>query len=122
MSNDIVSCDKNIKIGICSAPLVELWGVYYGLCIAWNRGFWRLEVEVDSESVVSFFRTEIHDSHVYRKANYLADGLVNYVFLYRLVYIILSLFRSLLVLFCWKILRRCPELGKFACSWCFLIE
>lgn len=23
-----------INIGICSAPLAELWGVYYGLCIA----------------------------------------------------------------------------------------
>ena len=23
-----------IKIGICSAPLAELWGIYYGMCIA----------------------------------------------------------------------------------------
>ncbi|KAL0786525.1 hypothetical protein Bca101_002771 [Brassica carinata] len=84
-------------------PLVELWGVYYGLCIAWDRGFRRLELEVDSESVVGFLRTWINDSHplsfqvrlcygfisrdwivkishVYREANHLADGLANYAF------------------------------------------
>ena len=92
-----------INIGICSAPLAELWGVYYGLCIAWDRGFRRVEVEVDSECVVGFLQTGIQDSHplsflvrlcygfisrdwlvkfshVYREANYLADGLANYAF------------------------------------------
>ena len=92
-----------INIGICSAPLAELWGVYYGLCIAWDNGIRRLEVEVDSESVVGFLKTGIHDthplsflvrlcygfisrdwivkiSHVYREANRLADGLANYAF------------------------------------------
>ena len=44
-----------LTIGICSAPMAELWGVYYGLCIAWERGFRRVELEVDSESVVDFF-------------------------------------------------------------------
>ncbi|XP_013607689.1 PREDICTED: uncharacterized protein LOC106314355 [Brassica oleracea var. oleracea] len=34
-----------INIGICSAPLAELWGVYYGLCIAWDRGIRQLELE-----------------------------------------------------------------------------
>jgi len=26
------------NIGICSAPLAELWRAYYGLNIAWERG------------------------------------------------------------------------------------
>ena len=92
-----------INIGVCSAPLAELWGVYYGMCIAWDRGIRRLEVEVESESVVGFLQTGIHDahplsflvrlcygfisrdwlvkfSHVYREANRLADGLANYAF------------------------------------------
>ena len=92
-----------VNIGICSALLAELWGVYYGLCIAWDRGIRQLEVEVDSESVVGFLQTGIHDahplsflvrlcygfvsrdwlvkfSHVYREANRLADGLANYAF------------------------------------------
>ena len=92
-----------LNIGICSAPLAELCGVYYGLCIAWDCGIRRLEVEINSESVVGFLQTGIHDSHplsflvclcygfisrdwlvkishVYREANYLEDGLANYAF------------------------------------------
>ena len=50
-----------LNIGICSAALAELWGVYYGLCIAWDRGIRRLEVEVDSENAASFLKTGIQD-------------------------------------------------------------
>ena len=52
-----------LNIGICSAVLVELWGVYYGHCIAWDRGIRRVEVEVDSESVAGFLKTGIQDSN-----------------------------------------------------------
>ncbi|KAG7559686.1 Reverse transcriptase domain [Arabidopsis thaliana x Arabidopsis arenosa] len=92
-----------LNIGICSAPLAELWGVYYGLYIAWERRITRLELEVDSELVVGFLKSGISDSHplsflvrlchgfltrdwivrishVYREANRLADGLANYAF------------------------------------------
>ena len=91
------------KIGRCSAPLAELWGVYYGLVIAWEKGISRLELEVDSKMVVEFLTIGIGDSHplsflvrlchgfltrdwlvrivhVYRDANRLADGLANLVF------------------------------------------
>lgn len=94
----------SLNIGICSAPLAELWGAYYGLNIAWERGVTQLEMEIDSEMVVGFLRTGIDDSHplsflvrlchgllskdwsvrishVYREANRLADGLANYAFL-----------------------------------------
>lgn len=27
-----------VNIGVCSAPLAEIWGVYYGLSTAWNQG------------------------------------------------------------------------------------
>ncbi|KAG7536806.1 Ribonuclease H domain [Arabidopsis suecica] len=96
-------CGFGLNIGICSAPLAELWGVYYGLYIAWERGITRLELEVDSEIVVGFLQKGIEDSHplsflvhlcygflskdwivrichVYREANRLADGLANYAF------------------------------------------
>ncbi|KAG7647727.1 Ribonuclease H domain [Arabidopsis thaliana x Arabidopsis arenosa] len=92
-----------LNIGICSAPLAELWGVYYGLYIAWEYKVTRLELEVDSEIVVGFLKTGISDthplsflarlcygfisrdwivriSHKYREANRLADGLANYAF------------------------------------------
>lgn len=93
----------SLNIGICSAPLAELWGVYYGLYIAWERRITRLEVEVDSKLVVGFLKDGVSESHplsflvrlchgflsrdwivwvshVYREANRLADGLANYAF------------------------------------------
>ncbi|CAA7029753.1 unnamed protein product [Microthlaspi erraticum] len=92
-----------LNIGRCNAPMAELWGLYYGLCIAWEKGITRLEVEVDSLMVVGFIKTGICDTHplsslvhlchgflmkdwevriahVYREANHLADGLANYAF------------------------------------------
>ncbi|KAG7543761.1 Ribonuclease H-like superfamily [Arabidopsis thaliana x Arabidopsis arenosa] len=93
----------SLNIGVCSAPLAELWGVYYGLYIAWERRATRVELELDSEMVVGFLKTGISEyhplsflvrlchgflardwivriSHVYREANRLADGLANYAF------------------------------------------
>ena len=92
-----------LNIGRCSAPLTELWGVYYGLVIGWEKGISRLELEVDSIMVVEFLTKGIGDTHplsflvrlchgfltrdwlvrivhVYREANHLADGLANLVF------------------------------------------
>ncbi|CAA7017011.1 unnamed protein product [Microthlaspi erraticum] len=92
-----------LNIGRCTAPMAELWGVYYGLCIAWEKGITRLELEVDSLIVVGFLKTGMTDSHplsflvhlchgfiskdwevrvthVLREANRLADGLANYAF------------------------------------------
>ena len=91
------------NIGRCSAPLAELWGVYYALVIAWEKGISRLELEVDSTMVVEFLIKGIGDTHplsflvhlcygfltrdwlvrivhVYREANHLADGLANLAF------------------------------------------
>lgn len=93
----------SLNIGICTAPLAELWGVYYGLYIAWEKRVTRLEVEVDSELVVGFLNSGISNahplsflvrlchgfisrdwnvriSHVFREANRLADGLANHAF------------------------------------------
>ena len=92
-----------LNIRRCSAPLAELWGVYYGLVIAWEKGISRLELEVDSKMVVEFLTTWIGNAnrlsflvrlchgfltrdwlvrivHVYREANHLADGLANLAF------------------------------------------
>lgn len=91
------------KIGRCSAPLAELWGVYHGLYVAWEQRVTRLELEVDSKMVVEFLTTRIGDTHplsflvrlchgflskdwvvrithVYMEVNRLADGLSNYAF------------------------------------------
>lgn len=52
-----------LNIGVCSAPLAELWGVYYRLYIAWERKVTRLEMEVDSKLVVRFLKLRISASH-----------------------------------------------------------
>ncbi|KAL9840438.1 putative ribonuclease H domain, reverse transcriptase zinc-binding domain-containing protein [Arabidopsis thaliana] len=92
-----------LNIGYCDAPLAELWGAYYGLLIAWDKGFRWVELNLDSELVVGFLSTGISKahplsflvrlcqgfftrdwlvrvSHVYREANRLPDGLANYAF------------------------------------------
>ncbi|CAA7051378.1 unnamed protein product [Microthlaspi erraticum] len=92
---------NNIKI--CSAPLAELWGVYYGLLMAWERRVPRLIIEVESEIVVKILHSGISDSHplsflarlcygffsrdwivrvmhTYREADRVADGLASLTF------------------------------------------
>ncbi|CAA7023633.1 unnamed protein product [Microthlaspi erraticum] len=85
---------------ICSAPLAELWGVYYGLYIAWEKQVPRLEVEVDSELVVGFLKNGIGEAHPLSflvrlchgfitkdwtvRINRLADGLANYAFTFQM--------------------------------------
>ncbi|CAA7039902.1 unnamed protein product [Microthlaspi erraticum] len=48
-----------INIGRCSAPLAELWGVYYRLYMAWENRCTRVVLEVDSALVVGFLQTGI---------------------------------------------------------------
>ncbi|CAA7062199.1 unnamed protein product [Microthlaspi erraticum] len=48
-----------LNIRIYTASLAELWGVYYGLVIAWERRSQRVELEVDSEVVVGFLKIGI---------------------------------------------------------------
>ncbi|CAA7018667.1 unnamed protein product [Microthlaspi erraticum] len=93
----------SLHIGRCTAPLAELWGVYYGLVMAWEKKITKLEVEVDSELVVGILKQgiaashplsflarmchgfllkdwEVRISHVFREANRVADGLANLAF------------------------------------------
>ncbi|KAL9813290.1 putative ribonuclease H domain-containing protein [Arabidopsis thaliana] len=54
------------NIGVCTAPLAELWGFYYGLYYAWEKKITRLKLEVDSEMVAGFLKTGICDTHPLR--------------------------------------------------------
>ncbi|CAA7018818.1 unnamed protein product [Microthlaspi erraticum] len=95
-------CGFALNIGICSAPLADLWGVYYGLYMAWEIRVPRLIIELDSKIVMGF-HTGISDSHplsflvqlcygfvsrdwlvrfqhAYREANRVSDGLANHAF------------------------------------------
>ncbi|CAJ2664280.1 unnamed protein product [Trifolium pratense] len=88
------------KLGNCSAYEVELWGVYEGLRLAWERGFKKVELRVDSMVVAYTLKNgskgsvvgwrlvqqirrfleldwEIKICHSYREANKCADALAN---------------------------------------------
>lgn len=41
------------NIGVCMAIEAKLWGVYYGLSMAWDNGFRKVILEVDSVMVVN---------------------------------------------------------------------
>lgn len=88
------------NLGSSSSPLAELWGVFYGLHFAEQRGFRKLSLEVDSKVVLDLL---LHDipadhpyfgfiaiskalivsgwefkmSHIYREANLVADAMAN---------------------------------------------
>jgi ribonuclease HI len=87
-------------IGLCSAFVAELWGVYEGLKLVYRLGFKNVELEVDSEAVVGVIKSgctmsyggstllkriwkllekdwKVEISHVYREANNCADALAN---------------------------------------------
>ncbi|KAL9457054.1 hypothetical protein AB3S75_006148 [Citrus x aurantiifolia] len=90
-----------INLGACSVLTAEIWGLYHGLCMAWQRGFRRIWVEVDSKSVTQILENpttpvnEHHSlilairellsrdwivrvNHIYREANIVADFLASF--------------------------------------------
>ena len=89
------------NLGSCPVTVAELWGVYYVLQFAWNSGFNRILVEIDSLSALQLIHNspnrshpyaaairlvkeyldkpwEVHLSHVSREANKVADGLASH--------------------------------------------
>jgi ribonuclease HI len=87
-------------VGLCSAFVAELWGVFEGLSLAYRPGFRNVELEVDSETVVCVIKTgclksnggysllkrikqlmakdwRVEVSHIYREANKYADAMAN---------------------------------------------
>lgn len=40
------------KLPACSVLDAEIWGIYHGLCIAWNTGYRRIVVESDSQEAI----------------------------------------------------------------------
>lgn len=93
-------CGFSRHLGSCTAFVAELWGVLTGLELAWERGFRRVELHVDSTAVVHTLTVstegsmmgrilvqrirrllqqdwEISIAHSYREANACADCLAN---------------------------------------------
>jgi ribonuclease HI len=90
-------------IGLCSAFVAELWGVFEGLELAQIKGFGKVEICVDSQAVINSIRKgdggnamgfrlvqrirqmlelnwEVSISYNYKEANRCVDGLANLTF------------------------------------------
>jgi len=93
-------CGFSKWLGVCSAYVAELWGVLEGLKMARERGFHKVELDVDSKVVVSNLvdgkggpvtglslltniisllelNWEVRICHTFREANSFADALAN---------------------------------------------
>ena len=89
------------NIGICSSVTAELWAIYEGLLLTWDKGFRKVVLESDSRVAVGFItgdnvrvdknynlimqiknmvsrEWEVEILHVYREANCVADWLANF--------------------------------------------
>lgn len=55
------------NLGSCGAMESELWAIWYGLRLAWDRGYRELLVEMDSKEVLSLLTVE--EVTVSRQAN-----------------------------------------------------
>ncbi|GAU34393.1 hypothetical protein TSUD_217330 [Trifolium subterraneum] len=87
-------------VGLCSAFVAELWGVYEGLQHVYSMGFKKVELHIDSETVVHVLKKGnstsslgcsllkqiwqllemdwlVEINHTYREANMCADALTN---------------------------------------------
>ncbi|WCJ17999.1 hypothetical protein M5689_000381 [Euphorbia peplus] len=53
------------NIGYCTSTLAELWGLYFGLNLAWGKGFCKVVVELDSQIVLRFMTRTIEFHHPY---------------------------------------------------------
>ncbi|CAN1227754.1 Putative ribonuclease H protein At1g65750 [Linum perenne] len=53
----------SMNLGICSITRAELRGAMTGLQIAWDRGFWRIIVQLDSCVAVQLLLGDGEDSH-----------------------------------------------------------
>ena len=53
------------NLRVCPITVVEARGVYYALLLAWNKGFRRIVLEMDSTSVIALIHREPNDRHPY---------------------------------------------------------
>lgn len=90
-----------MNIGYCFVTIVELWGLYQGLIMAWNHGVRYLNVKIDrlcvkqlvdnpmvkvnelyplvsSTKEITTRDWNITINHIYREANFVVDFLASY--------------------------------------------
>ena len=53
------------NLGVCLISVAEIWDAYYGLLLAWNKGFCKVLLEMESTSAISLMRTDFNSRHPY---------------------------------------------------------
>ncbi|CAN1249089.1 Putative ribonuclease H protein At1g65750 [Linum perenne] len=68
-----------MNLGKCSITRAELRGAVSGLQLAWERGYRKIPLQLDSQCAVRLLQAEGLDdhAHVYRESNHAADYLAN---------------------------------------------
>ncbi|CAN1134462.1 Putative ribonuclease H protein At1g65750, partial [Linum perenne] len=67
------------NLGICSITRAELRGAVSGLQLAWDRGYSKVQLQIDSQCAVLLLQSdwEVHIRHVFRESNHVADHVAN---------------------------------------------
>ncbi|CAI0459471.1 unnamed protein product [Linum tenue] len=89
-----------MNLGKCTITRAEIWGALKGLEIAWDAGYRRVELQLDSQTAITLLQDtgshshqhasltlafqsllrrewEVRITHIYREANFLADCLAH---------------------------------------------
>ncbi|CAN1320571.1 Putative ribonuclease H protein At1g65750 [Linum perenne] len=68
-----------MNLGKCSITRAELRGAVSGLQLAWERGYHKIQLQLDSQCVVQLLQgDDLEDhAHIYRESNHVADYLAN---------------------------------------------
>ena len=53
------------NLGSCRTTIAEIWGAFYALEMAWNRGFTSIILELDSLSAVHLLQGDLDPKHPY---------------------------------------------------------
>ena len=53
------------NVGACPITVAEIWGIYFVLLLAWNKGFCQIMLEVDSSGATDLINKEFNSKHPY---------------------------------------------------------
>lgn len=56
-------CGFGKFLGYCNSILAELYGCFYGLDLAWSKGFRRVWLEIDSKVVIDLITKGVDEKH-----------------------------------------------------------
>ena len=51
------------NLGVCLITIAELWGIFYALHLAWEKGFHHFPLEADSSNGISLIQKDSIDRH-----------------------------------------------------------